>query len=174
MSKHRELLQELEGYARSADGVESLMVYIARRLHEQMARYNWVGFYLADPSLPKTLVLGPYVGSFVPLERISFGAGLCGAAAATRKTVVVNDVAADMRYVSRADLVKSEMVVPVLVKDKLVAEIDVESYFAGTFTQQDQEFVESCVALVSRFMEIHGVMAVNIPLAAQLARVKSS
>ena len=143
------------------------MQFIARRLHEEKARYNWVGFYLADPSLPRTLVLGPYVGSFVPLERITFGAGLCGTAAATLKTVVVNNVAADLRYVSRADLVKSEMVVPVVVREKLVAEIDVESYFAGTFTQQDQQFVESCVALVSRFMETHGIMAVNIPLAAQ-------
>jgi len=167
MSTQKELLQELEGYARTANGVEALMAYIARRLHEQMARYNWVGFYLADPSLPRTLVLGPYVGSFVPLERITFGAGLCGTAAATLKTVVVNNVAADLRYVSRADLVKSEMVVPVVVRERLVAEIDVESYFAGTFTQQDQQFVESCVALVSRFMETHGIMAVNIPLAAQ-------
>jgi putative methionine-R-sulfoxide reductase with GAF domain len=164
MSAHKELLQEFEGYARSADGVESLMLYIAHRLHEKMARYNWVGFFLADPSQPKTLVLGPYVGSFVPLERISFGVGLCGTAAASRKTVLVNDVTADLRYLNRADLVKSEMVVPMVVRDELVAEIDVESYFAGTFTQQDQQFVEACVALVSRFMVIHGLTAVDIRL----------
>src|SRR5215831_14867575 len=146
MATHKELQLELEEYARSAEGVESLMAHIARRLHEQMARYNWVGFYLADAALPRTLVLGPYVGSFVPLERISFGAGLCGTAAATRKTVVVNDVAADPRYVNRAEMVRSEMVAPVVLKNNLVAEIDVESYFAGTFTKQDQEFVEACAA----------------------------
>jgi L-methionine (R)-S-oxide reductase len=159
MSKHKELLEELQGYARSATGVEALMQHVARRLHEEMTRYNWVGFYLADASLPRTLVLGPYVGSFVPLEKISFDAGLCGAAASTRKTVVVNNVAADLRYVNRADLVKSELVAPVLAKNELVAEIDVESYFVGTFPQQDQEFIESCAALVGRFIESNTVVA---------------
>src|SRR5262249_23313117 len=129
------------------------------------ARYNWVGFYLADPSLPRTLVLGPYVGSFMPLETISFGAGLCGAAAETRQTVVVNDVAADPRYVNRADMVRSEMGAPVMVRNELVAEIDVESYFAGTFTSQDREFIEACAVLVARFMEIRGITAVNAPVA---------
>jgi GAF domain-containing protein len=89
----------------------------------------------------------------MPLETISFDAGLCGLAASTRKTVIVNDVGADLHYVSRAEMVKSEMVVPVLAKAELVAEIDVESYFAGTFSQQDQEFVESCAALVGRLIE---------------------
>lgn len=159
MSKYKELLEELQGYARSAGEAHGLMQHIALRLHEQMARYNWVGFYLADPAFPRSLVLGPYVGSFVPLAKISFDAGLCGAAASTRKTVVVNNVAADMRYLSRTDLVKSELVVPVLAKNELVAEIDVESYFAGTFLPQDQEFVEACADLVGRFIEIHGAVS---------------
>jgi L-methionine (R)-S-oxide reductase len=153
MSKYEQLLQELEGYARSATGVKALMAHIAQRLHKEMARYNWVGFYLADESLPGTLVLGPYEGSFLPLQRISFDEGLCGHAATTRRTVVVNDITANLHYVSAADLVKSEMVVPVLVGNALVGEIDVESYFVGTFSKRDQEFVEACTALVGRFME---------------------
>jgi GAF domain-containing protein len=155
MSKYKELLHELERYARSANRVDSLMVHISSRLHGEMPRYNWVGFYLAQASAPGTLVLGPYVGSFVPLEKIAFGEGLCGTAAATRKTVVVNDVSADLRYISRAEMVKSEMVVPVVVNHELVAEIDVESYFSGTFSAEDQEFVEACAALVGRFIETH-------------------
>src|SRR5262249_16387164 len=103
------------------------------------------------------------VGSFMPLEKISFGAGLCGTAAATRQTVVVNDVAADLRYVNRADMVRSEMVAPVVAKSELVAVIDVESYFAGTFSRQDQEFVESCTGLVGRFMDVRGITAVKTP-----------
>jgi putative methionine-R-sulfoxide reductase with GAF domain len=167
MSEHQELLLELEGYARSANGVESLMAQLATGLHERKARYNWVGFYLVDGSSPKSLVLGPYAGSFVPLAKISFGAGLCGTAAATKKSVVVNNVAADMRYIARADMVKSEMVVPVLVKNELAAVIDIESYFTGTFTPQDQEFLESCGALVGRFMELRGIAAVTASEAAR-------
>jgi L-methionine (R)-S-oxide reductase len=164
MSKYEDLRQELEGYARTAHDVESLMARISRRLHEEMPRYNWVGFYLADPALHGTLVLGPYVGSFVPLEKIAFGVGLCGTAASIRKTVVVNDVGADLRYVNRAELVKSEMVAPVVVKNELVAEIDIESYFTGTFSQQDQAFVESCTALVGRFLELHNIVSVKAPV----------
>jgi L-methionine (R)-S-oxide reductase len=161
MSNYEQLLQELEGYARSATGVEALMAHIAQRLHKEMARYNWVGFYLADESLPRTLVVGPYEGSFLPLQRISFDVGLCGQAATTRRTVVVNDISANLHYVSATDLVKSEMVVPILVGNALVGEIDVESYFVGTFSKQDQEFVEACTALVGRFMEKRAGEAAN-------------
>jgi putative methionine-R-sulfoxide reductase with GAF domain len=157
MSKHKELLHELEMHERSAVGVEGLMAHICQRLHEEMARYNWVGFYVADASVPRTLFLGPYVGSFLPLERVSFDVGLCGAAASNQRTVVVNNVATDLRYVSATTMVKSELVVPVMANKKLVAEIDVESYFSGTFTENDQEFVESCAALVGRFMERRGM-----------------
>jgi hypothetical protein len=78
------LLREFEDFARSAANVTKLMEKISQRLHEEMARYNWVGFYLADESLPGTLVLGPYEGSFLPLQRVSFDVGLCGHAATTR------------------------------------------------------------------------------------------
>src|SRR5215470_17668763 len=99
MPKHKDLLKEFEGYARVSRTAELLMEYIARRLHEQIARYNWVGFYLMENSVPPALVLGPHAGSFTPHERIPLDRGLCGAAATTGKTVVVNDVAADPRYI---------------------------------------------------------------------------
>ena len=152
MSRYKELLEEFEGYARASHQVESLMEYIARRLHEHMARYNWVGFYLMEDSAPPALVLGPHVGSFTPRTRIALDQGLCGAAASTGKTVVVNNVATDPRYIG-GDMVKSNMVVPILVKNRVVAEIDVESYFADTFAKPDQAFIESCGALVGRYME---------------------
>jgi GAF domain-containing protein len=80
------------------------------------------------------LVVGPYVGSFSPNERIPINKGLCGAAASTRQTVVVNDVAADPRYPSGSEIVKANLVAPILARNALVAELDIESYFANTFT----------------------------------------
>jgi putative methionine-R-sulfoxide reductase with GAF domain len=147
------LLEEIQKFARSAPDSQSLMERISRYLHENLARYNWVGFYLVDKSTPRTLVLGPHVGSFTPLERISFEQGLCGAAAASGKTVVVNQVAEDARYLAGSDLVKSEIVSPVFAKGVLVGEIDINSYFAGTFTAEEQEFVETCATLVGRYCE---------------------
>ena len=153
MSKHQELLKEFGYFAQSARTVEALMEQIVQRLHDTMTRYNWVGFYVVDKAKPGFLILGPHVGSFAPLESISLDRGLCGAAATTKKTVVVNNVAADPRYMAGSELVKSEIVVPVLMKGALFGEIDINSYFANTFTPADQEFVEACAALVGSFLE---------------------
>ena len=149
---HKDLLEEFEGYARASPQVQPLMEHIARSLHEQVARYNWVGFYLMENSVPPALVLGPHSGSFTPHERIPLDRGLCGAAATTGKTVVVNDVAADPRYIG-SEMVKSNIVAPIFVKNRVAAEIDIESYFAQTFSKAEQEFVEACAALVGRYME---------------------
>jgi len=154
MSKYEELLEEFEGYVASATGVKPLMQQISDKLHEEMTRYNWVGFYFMEAPAFDALVLGPCAGSFVPTLRIPLDKGLCGAAATSGKPVVVNNVAADPRYLG-SDLVKSNMVAPILVKKRVAAEICIESYFAETFTPAEQRFVESCATLVSRFMETH-------------------
>lgn len=102
------------------------------------------------------LILGPYTGSFTPQLRIAFGQGLCGTAAVTEKTVVVNNVAADSRYLRASAMVKSEIVVPIFVRGKFTAEIDVQSYFIDTFKDpNDRSFVESCAGVVAKFMEGH-------------------
>jgi L-methionine (R)-S-oxide reductase len=148
----KELLKEFEDKARSAVSVQALMEHIAQRLHHEMARYNWVGFYLMEDSVPKVLVLGPYVGSFAPHKRIPLDKGLCGAAASLGKTVVVNNVADDPRYIG-GEMVKANLVAPIFVDKTVVAEIDVESYFVNAFPKADQEFLEACAALVGRYMK---------------------
>jgi L-methionine (R)-S-oxide reductase len=153
MSKHSDLLKEFGYSAQSARTVDALMEQIVQRLHDTMTRYNWVGFYLVDKTNPGKLVLGPHVGSFDPLDSISLDKGLCGAAATTKKTVIVNNVAADPRYMAGSSLVKSEIVVPILVTGALYGEIDINSYFANTFTPEDQQFVEACAALVGSYLQ---------------------
>jgi GAF domain-containing protein len=129
------------------------MTHISQRLHDQLARYNWVGFYLVDPADPGMLVVGPYVGSFSPNVRIPINQGLCGAAATTRQTVVVNDVASDPRYLSGSEIVKANLVAPIFAGKELVAELDIESYFVNTFTRAEQTFAESIAVIVGKFME---------------------
>jgi L-methionine (R)-S-oxide reductase len=152
MDKHRELLDEFEAWARSANGVRPLMQRVSERLHEDMARYNWVGFYFMESPNRDALVLGPYEGSFMPTLRIPLDKGLCGAAATSKRSVVVNKVTSDPRYLG-SDLVKSNMVVPIIVKNRVEAELCIESYFADTFDQPEQEFVESCASIVGRYMQ---------------------
>ncbi|MGB7436999.1 MAG: GAF domain-containing protein [Candidatus Acidiferrum sp.] len=65
---------------------------------------------------------------------------------------MVQDVAKDPRYLSGSSLVKSEIVVPIFVNKKLAAELDIESYFADTFTKQEEQFVEGCANLVGNYL----------------------
>jgi L-methionine (R)-S-oxide reductase len=118
-----------------------------------MTRYNWVGFYLIDPADPNYLVVGPFAGSFTPNARIPLGKGLCGAAAASGKVVLVDDVTKDPRYLPGSSMVKSEVVVPIFANKKVVAELDAESYFANTFTDPERKFVEACAEIVGGRMK---------------------
>lgn len=148
----KELLQELQRYAAAAPTAKAVMEQIAKRLHENMARYNWVGFYLVDPVDAGYLIVGPYAGSFTPNARIPLSRGLCGAAASSGQVVVVQDVSKDPRYLAGSSLVKSEIVVPIYVKKKLVAELDIESYFTDTFGKSDQEFIEGCARVMADYL----------------------
>src|SRR5215472_8192208 len=152
---HRELLKEFQDYARTAPSASALMERIAHDLHAKMTRYNWTGFYLVDPADPGYLIVGPYAGSFTPNARFPLTTGLCGAAATSGKVVVVQDVSKDPRYLSGSSMVKSEIVVPIFVNKKLAAELDIESYFADTFTKPEQEFVEACANIVAHYMATH-------------------
>jgi L-methionine (R)-S-oxide reductase len=149
---HEELLGEFQDFSKTASAATSLMERIARRLHEKLTRYNWVGFYLVDSDDSNVLVIGPYVGSFTPHARIPLSTGLCGAAASTGQAVIVNDVAKDPRYLAGSSLVHSEVVVPIFVKNELAGELDVESYFPNTFTPVEQEFVKACAGVVAKFL----------------------
>jgi GAF domain-containing protein len=148
----KELLQELQRYAAAAPTAKAVMEQIAKRLHENMARYNWVGFYLVDSADAGYLIVGPYAGSFTPNARIPLSRGLCGAAASSGQVVVVQDVSKDPRYLAGSSLVKSEIVVPIYVKKKLVAELDIESYFTDTFGKSDQEFIEGCARVMADYL----------------------
>jgi GAF domain-containing protein len=125
------------------------MQSISDLLHGEIARFNWVGFYLLSKTDPDV----PFTGSFTPVDRIPLHQGLCGTAASTGKSVVVNDVSSDPRYLSASALVKSEMVAPVMVRGKVAAEIDVNSYFSATFGPDEQELVHACVAAVAKRLD---------------------
>jgi len=93
------------------------------------------------------------VGSFTGNRRIPLNTGLCGAAATSGGTVVVHDVSKDPRYLSGSTMVKCEVVVPIFADKKFVAELDIESYFMGTFENSgEQEFVEKCAAIVGEYL----------------------
>jgi len=149
----KELLKEFQSFALTSPTAQALMEHISKRLHENMTRYNWVGFYLVDPADSNYLVVGPFAGSFTPNARIPLDTGLCGAAATSGQVVVVQDVTADPRYLPGSHLVKSEIVLPIFANKKLQGELDIESYFADTFNKTEQEFSEACANVVAAYLE---------------------
>ncbi len=154
MSTHADLLQQITSLAATSPNATTLMQRIADHVHSKMPRYNSISFRVIDEANPGMLILGPYTGSFTPQKRLAFSQGLCGTAAATEKTVVVNNVEADGRYLRASSMVKSEIVVPILVKGKFAALIDIQSYFVDTFkTPEDRSFVESCAGIIAKLME---------------------
>lgn len=152
MKRQAELLKEFEQFGRAKPGAVALMQRISDRLHEELVRYNWVGFYLADQDEPDVLVLGPYAGTETPHRRIALDQGLCGAAASLRQTIVVNDVASDPRYLMGSEHTKSEIIVPIVIRNRVAGELDINSYFKDTWNAGEQRFVESCAALIAKHL----------------------
>ncbi|HUI50480.1 MAG TPA: GAF domain-containing protein [Terriglobales bacterium] len=148
----KEVFQELQSFSLTATSAEQVMERIAKRLHEKFTRYNWVGFYVVDPTDSGFLIVGPYAGSFTPNVRIPLNTGLCGAAATGGQVVIVQDVTKDPRYLPGSSMVKSEIVVPIFVNKKLRGELDVESYFADSFPKSEQEFVETCAKVFADYL----------------------
>jgi L-methionine (R)-S-oxide reductase len=122
-----------------------------------MLKYNWVGFYMLEPGAkPPMLVLGAFEGAMTPHTRIPLNEGICGAAASSGQTVVVDDVKKDPRYLACSLETKSEIVVPVFVRGKVVGELDIDSHFPAAFGPEDQQLVEHCAALMGKKMESGG------------------
>src|SRR5207302_3539485 len=134
--------------ASSASNADALMDSIVTLLHEKLTRYNWVGFYMLDPNDANMLVLGPFRGAATPHTRIPLNQGICGAAASSGETVVVDDVNSDPRYLACSIETKSEIVVSIYVNGKVAGELDVDSHFPAALTPQDRELVEYCASLV--------------------------
>jgi len=147
----REAVERLNGESLSAD---QLMKDITLLLNEKMLKYNWVGFYMLEPGAnPPMLVLGHYRGAMTPHTRIPLNQGICGAAASSGKTVVVDDVTKDARYLACSLETRSEIVVPVFRHGVVAGELDIDSHFPAAFGAEDQEFLEHCAQLVGKRLE---------------------
>jgi len=124
------------------------MATVACELHHAFGYFHWTGFYRAIDA--RTLAVGPYQGGHGCL-RIDFDRGVCGAAARTRTTQRVDDVAAFPGHIACSSTTRSELVVPVLRPDGTVlAVLDVDSDLPAAFTAVDQTALEALCAELGR------------------------
>jgi L-methionine (R)-S-oxide reductase len=144
---HAEIAAEIRDLAASAPDSRQLMEGVVRLLAAERPYYSWTGFYLMDG--PDTLALGPYVGKPSPHTRIALHQGICGAAASTGESLIVDDVNADPRYLACSLETRSEIVVPIKRDGQVLGEIDIDSDRLAAFSGEDRQLLEVIAGIVA-------------------------
>ena len=152
------MVTELNTLAAEAVTAAELMLRVAEKLNRSLLRYNWVGFYRIEtrPNSERVLVRGPYSGTIATFLEIPLSRGVCGVAARTGRTILLNDVSEDSRYISRDLSTQSELVVPLSVGGRIAGVMDVNSHFPQAFTDDDRMLCESAAHVVGNFIARRG------------------
>ena len=149
MSSYSGGLEAVERIINRGGDADDVLRQIVTELNDRFEPYSWVGIYLVEGD---TLVLGPWQGPEATEHvRIPIGQGICGAAAASGQTEVVDDVNADPRYLACFPSTRSEIVVPIALEGRVVGEIDIDSDRPAAFGDDDRAFLERVALLVGRF-----------------------
>ncbi|QYC10543.1 GAF domain-containing protein [Brevundimonas nasdae] len=139
-----EILAVLDG----EPNLTARMATVSSMLADAFEHFFWTGFYVVDPDKADELVVGPYQGTLGCL-RIAFGRGVCGAAAATRATQIVEDVHAFPGHIACDSRSESEIVVPVLnASGALIAVFDVDATVKAAFDAEDRTALERLMSRV--------------------------
>ena len=142
--QYESLLPQIKGLL---DGEPDLIANLANTvaaLKEQFG-WIWVGFYLVKDN---ELVLGPFQGP-VACTRIRKGRGVCGTCWAEAKTLIVPDVEKFPGHIACSSLSRSEIVVPVIRNNEVIAVLDVDSETYNDFDKTDQYYLEQIISLLS-------------------------
>jgi L-methionine (R)-S-oxide reductase len=144
---HSGALEAIDRIVNRGGEADDVLRAVVDVLHDQFDDYSWVGIYLVEGD---DLVLGPRKGPEATEHvRIPVGQGICGAAAATGRTEVVDDVNADPRYLSCFPSTRSEIVVPIAHEGRVVGEIDIDSDRPAAFGKDDRALLERVALLIS-------------------------
>lgn len=146
---YQELVSKTEEIAAGEGSRDEKLKQICELLDNRIDIFDWIGFYLVDPEADRELVLGPYVGEATDHTRIPFGKGICGQAANSLETFVVQDVSQEDNYLACSVEVQAEIVVPVMKGDTFVAELDIDSHTKNSLTEKHREMLEEICDIVS-------------------------
>jgi L-methionine (R)-S-oxide reductase len=148
-TEHGDALNLVRQVISEAPGPEAAAQRVVEELHERFAHYDWVGLYWVDAG-GQELVLGPWIGpEATEHTRIPLGVGICGAAAASGQTEVIDDVQADPRYLACFATTRSEIVVPIFADGQVIGEIDIDSSDRAAFDPTDRLFLEEIAAFLA-------------------------
>ena len=147
MSAYTGALEAIDRILNRGGDPDDVLRAVVSVLGDRFDHYSWIGIYLVEGD---ELVLGPWQGpQATEHARIPIGQGICGAAAASGQTEIVDDVNADQRYLACFPSTRSEIVVPISYQGKIVGEIDIDSDRPAAFTPEDRTFLERVALLIS-------------------------
>lgn len=146
----RWILKETERIINGAESRDKKLQKIAILLDRHVDVFDWTGFYLVAEDEERMLELGPFVGGETDHTRIPFGTGICGQAAETLDTFVVQDVSKADNYLACSVEVQSEIVVPIMKGGRFVGELDIDSHTKDAITPDLVELCEEISGRISR------------------------
>ncbi len=146
MTKHKKyqtLLPQVESLVAGETDMIANMANVAAALHEAFG-FWWTGFYRVDV---QQLVLGPFQGP-IACTRIPFGRGVCGTAWQRAETVIVPNVHDFAGHIACSSASNSEIVVPVIRDNRVIAVLDIDSTAFNTFDETDKHYLEQIVGML--------------------------
>jgi L-methionine (R)-S-oxide reductase len=143
------MMERVKEFLRSASGRADGIRRAVEAISGSNPLYHWTGVYLLEAG---ELVLSHEIGKPTPHRRIPLDKGICGAAAREGKTIVVDDVNADPRYLACTLETRSEIVVPLRAGRRVLGEIDIDSDRRAAFTAEDRSEIEGAAEALSEFL----------------------
>jgi L-methionine (R)-S-oxide reductase len=141
--QYEALLPQVKGLLDGEPDLVANLANITAALKEQFG-WLWTGFYIVKQ---EELVLGPFQGP-VACTRIRKGRGVCGTSWAEAKTLIVPDVEKFPGHIACNSLSRSEIVVPVIRNNEVVAVLDVDSVALDEFDETDKQYLEEIITLI--------------------------
>lgn len=134
-----------------AGSPEEILTGVVELLHQNMPNWNWVGIYYL---VGDQLHLGPFAGAPTEHEKIAVGTGVCGSAVKENSNIIVDDVTQRENYLACSAETKSEIVVLIREKGKVVAQFDVDSNVVKNFTADDEKLLEEVADIVASYCNV--------------------
>ncbi|MBC8052522.1 MAG: GAF domain-containing protein [Sphingobacteriaceae bacterium] len=141
--QYKSLLPQIKALIKGENDLIANLANVCAVLKSQF-NFFWIGFYLVKD---KQLVLGPFQGP-VACTRIAFGKGVCGTSWEQKTTIVVADVDAFPGHIACSSLSKSEIVIPLIEENEVVAVLDLDSDKLNDFNETDKIYLEEIVNLL--------------------------
>ncbi len=141
--QYLELIPQIAGLLQGEPDVIANLSNITAALKEQFG-WLWIGFYIVKEN---ELVLGPFQGP-IACTRIKKGRGVCGAAWEQMKTIIVQDVNQFPGHITCSSLSKSEIVLPLIRNNEVVAVLDVDHSLYSSFDKTDELFLSEIISLI--------------------------